>query len=89
MLCLYNPASRRRTGHLRRACDILLGAGKDPDTVCGWVRNIGRAGEESRILTLAALREETVDMFTTVFIGSSATFARGDRLITPRGYGTA
>ena len=89
VLCLYNPASHRRTDHLRRACDILLDAGKSPDTACGWVRNIGRAGEERRVLTLAALREETVDMFTTVFIGSSATFARGDRLITPRGYGRA
>ena len=43
-LCLYNPASRKRKDHLRRACDILLET-KSPDTVCGWVRNIGRAGQ--------------------------------------------
>ncbi len=85
-LCLYNPASSRRPDHLRRACDILLEAGKSPDTACGWVRNIGRAGQTCRILPLGALREEAVDMFTTVFVGSSATFVRGDRLITPRGY---
>ena len=42
---------------------------KGPETVCGWVRNIGREGQERRVLTLAELREETVDMFTTVFIG--------------------
>ncbi len=85
-LCLYNPASSRRPDHLRRACDILLDAGKSPDTACGWVRNIGRTGEERRILPLGALREEAVDMFTTVFVGSSATFVRDGRLVTPRGY---
>ena len=43
VLCLYNPASHSRPDYLRRACDILLSAGKDPATVCGTVHNIGRA----------------------------------------------
>ena len=86
-LCLYNPASRKRPDHLRRACELLLAAGKSPDTVCGWVRNIGREGQSHRILPLSALKEEAVDMFTTVFIGNSATQALGGRMITPRGYG--
>ena len=33
VLCLYNPASRSRPDYLRRACDILLSAGKDPRCV--------------------------------------------------------
>ena len=86
VVCLYNPSSRKRADYLRRACDILLAAGKSPDTVCGWVRNIGRDGQESRVLTLAALREETVDMFTTVFIGNTATRRQGEKMVTPRGY---
>ena len=86
-ICLYNPSSHKRADYLQRACDILLSAGKGPDTACGWVRNIGRDGQESRVLTLAELREEAVDMFTTVFIGSSSTLIKGGRLITPRGYG--
>lgn len=86
VLCLYNPSSRKRPGHLRRACEVLLAAGKSPDTVCGWVRSIGREGQCHKLLTLAALREETVDMFTTVFIGSSATRNLGGRMVTPRGY---
>lgn len=86
-ICLYNPASKKRADHLRRACDILLRI-KAPDTVCGWVRNIGRAGEETRLLTLAQLRDEQVDMFTTVFIGSSATQNIAGRMVTPRGYRT-
>ena len=86
VLCLYNPASRRRKDHLRRACAILQEAGLAPGTLCGWVRNIGRGGQTHRILTLAQLQEEPVDMFTTVFIGNSTTRLAGDRLVTPRGY---
>ncbi len=84
-ICLYNPSSKKRADYLRRACDILLRE-KAPGTVCGWVRNIGREGQERRVLTLAELREETVDMFTTVFIGSSATREINGWMVTPRGY---
>ena len=86
VLCLYNPASRSRPDYLRRACDILLAAGKSPDTVCGTVRNIGRAGEEAHILTLDRLRDAQVDMFTTVFVGNSQTKVLGGKMVTPRGY---
>ena len=85
VLCLYNPSSRRRRDHLRMACDIVL-AHRGPETVCGWVRNAGRAQEERQVLTLGELREAQVDMFTTVFIGSAATRRIGDRMVTPRGY---
>lgn len=85
-VCLYNPASHKRTEHLKNACGILIDAGKSPQTLCGWVRNIGRPGQESRTLTLGRLREETLDMFTTVFIGNSDTVLKGGWLVTPRGY---
>lgn len=84
-LCIYNPASKKRADYLQKACDILL-RHKSPDTLCGWVRNIGRTGEEKRLLTLAQLREEHVDMFTTVFVGSSTTENIGGHMVTPRGY---
>ena len=85
VLCLYNPSSRRRRDHLRMACDIVL-AHRGPETVCGGVRNAGRAQEEHQVLTLGELQEAQVDMFTTVFIGSAATRRIGDRMVTPRGY---
>ena len=85
VLCLYNPSSRRRRDHLRMACDIVL-AHRGPETVCGWVRNAGRAQEEHQVLTLGELQEAQVDMVTTVFIGSAATRRIGDRMVTPRGY---
>ena len=86
VLCLYNPASHSRPDHLKRACDILMAAGKSPDTVCGYVQNIGREGEQGTITTLGALRDTQVDMFTTVFIGSSQTKLLGGKMVTPRGY---
>ena len=86
-LALYNPSSRRRADRLQRACDILL-AFRSPNTPCGFVRNIGREGEEAHILPLCDLRRAELDMFTTVFVGSSATRVIGDRLVTPRGYRT-
>lgn len=86
VLCLYNPASHSRPDHLKRACDILMAAGKSPDTICGYVQNIGREGERGTITTLGALRDTQVDMFTTVFIGSSQTKLLGGKMVTPRGY---
>ncbi len=80
------PASHSRPDYLQRACDILLSAGKDPATVCGTVRNIGRAGEAAALLTLGELRDTQVDMFTTVFVGNSQTKVIGGKMVTPRGY---
>ena len=84
-IVLYNPASRKRADYLQRACH-LISPYKSPETVCGIVRNIGREGQESRILTLAQLRDTPVDMFTTVYIGNSETRVISGKMVTPRGY---
>lgn len=84
-IALYNPSSRRRADHLQRACDILLES-RGGDTLCGIARSIGREGEEKRLLPLSELRDTEVDMFTTVFIGSSTTKCVGEWMVTPRGY---
>ncbi len=86
VICLYNPASKGRPDYLRRACDILLEEGIEEDRVCGVVHNIGREGQDSRILPLADLRDYPADMFTTVYIGNAMTREYGGRLVTPRGY---
>ena len=83
--CLYNPRSKKRIEHLTTACNIML-KHRSEDTVCGWVKNIGREGEEYRICTLKELDNEPIDMFTTVFIGSSQTKLVGGEMVTPRGY---
>ena len=85
-ICLYNPSSRKRADYLQKACDILLASGKAPETVCGWVRNIGREGQEKQLLTLEELRDVQLDMFTTVFIGSAGTRNIQGNMVTARGY---
>ena len=85
VICLYNPSSRKRRDYLQKACDLMLRY-KAEDTVCATVGNIGRDGEESRLMTLKELRDTSVDMFTTVFIGNSQTMKIGERMVTPRGY---
>lgn len=85
VIALYNPSSKKRADYLQRACDIILEYRKS-ETVCGIVSNIGRDGQQSRVLTLGELRDTQVDMFTTVFIGNSETKVINGKMVTPRGY---
>ena len=85
VICIYNPSSKKRADHLRRACEILLEF-RSPDTVCGTVKNIGREGESYEILSLEMLKDRQTDMITTVFIGNSQTRRIGSKMVTPRGY---
>lgn len=84
-ICLYNPSSRKRSDYLLKACSIMM-EHKSPETVCGLVRNIGRHGEEYKVLSLKELKDEKVDMFTTVFIGNKETVMIDNKMVTPRGY---
>lgn len=85
VICLYNPSSRKRKDYLQKACEIIL-QHRNENTMCGYVRNIDRAGEQGTVLTLDKLKGTEVDMFTTVFIGNSQTKELGGKLVTPRGY---
>ena len=85
VIVLYNPGSRLRTDALKEACEILMEK-TGGNRLCGVVRNIGREGEEYRIMTLSELKEYRADMYTTVFIGNSQSRVVNGRLITPRGY---
>ena len=84
-VCLYNPKSKKRSDYLEKAVKIMM-EHKRPDTVCGWVKNSGREGQEYRLVSLEELPAEPIDMFTTVFIGSDTTRIIGGRMVTPRGY---
>ena len=85
VLCIYNPSSKKRADYLQKACEIVMET-LPGDTACGYVRNIGREGQEARTLTLAELAKTQVDMFTTVIIGSEQTRIIDGKLVTPRGY---
>ncbi len=85
IITLYNPSSKKRHDFLFKACEILL-KNLSSDTMCGYVKNIGRNGQESKILTLKELQNEQVDMFTTIVIGNETTRVINNKLVTPRGY---
>ena len=85
VICLYNPASKKRADYLEKACDIIL-RHQSAHTPAGIVRNIGRDGQAVKILTLGELRTQHLDMFCTVFIGNSQTKVLNGKLVTPRGY---
>lgn len=85
VICLYNPSSKKRKDYLKKACEIILEY-QSPQTICGYVKNIGREGQFYEILPLSRLTDTQVDMFTTVFIGNSQTKQIKNQMVTPRGY---
>ncbi len=85
VIVLYNPSSKKRSDFLKKACEIVM-RNLSEETMCGYVRNIGREGQVNKILTLKDLKDEVVDMFTTIIIGNPATKVINGKLVTPRGY---
>lgn len=85
VVCIYNPKSRTRDEHLRRACKILL-KHKGRETCCGFVRNALRGHSTVGLCTLGELPDMEIDMLTTIIVGNSRTRRIGNRLVTPRGY---
>ena len=85
IVCLYNPKSKKRTGYVEQAADILMKY-RRPETPVGIVRHAGRKGEQSQVTTLAELKNAEIDMFSVVLIGHSQTYVSKGRMITPRGY---
>ncbi len=85
-IVLYNPSSKKRREHLKKACRIIRQA-RDINVVCGYAENIGREGERAVVTDLDTLENTQVNMFTTVFIGNSTTRNIKGKMVTPRGYG--
>ncbi len=89
VVALYNPASHRRRRQLETARDVLL-AHRPADTPVVVARNLARPGEQVRVVPLAELSLDTVDMLTVVIVGNSqsrAVYGGGQSwAYTPRGY---
>ncbi|MCF6321708.1 MAG: precorrin-3B C(17)-methyltransferase [Rhizobiaceae bacterium] len=90
VIAFYNPVSKRRRTQLAYARDRLLEY-RPADTPVILATNLGREGEKIRIVPLAELNVEDVDMLTVVVVGSSntKTVETGDGrrwVYTPRGY---
>jgi adenosylcobyric acid synthase len=88
VVALYNPRSKGRVRHIERAQELLLSS-RVPETPVGIVRNACRDGQEKILSTLAEIPMESIDMFSLVIVGNSATYVDGHgRMVTPRGYKT-
>ena len=90
VIAFYNPVSKRRRTQLAYAKDVLL-EHRPADTPVILATNLGRDGELIRVVPLAQLNIDDVDMLTVVIVGSSQsqTVATGDGktwVYTPRGY---
>ncbi|WP_433226265.1 precorrin-2 C(20)-methyltransferase [Microtetraspora malaysiensis] len=72
VLAIYNPASRSRTWQVAAARDLLL-EHRAPDTPVVIGRDVGGPGESVRVVELAALDPDEIDMRTLLIVGSSTT----------------
>ncbi|MVA73070.1 precorrin-3B C(17)-methyltransferase [Agrobacterium vitis] len=90
VIAFYNPVSMKRRTQLAYARDRLL-TYRPADTPVILATNLGRPGEMVRVVPLAGLNVDDVDMLTVVIVGSSEsrTVKTGDGktwVYTPRGY---
>ncbi|MEJ5863018.1 precorrin-3B C(17)-methyltransferase [Pseudomonas farsensis] len=90
VLAFYNPISKSRPHQLGVALDIVR-RHRDGQTPVVLGRDIGRPGQTLKVVSLAELQPQMVDMRTMVLVGSSTTcrFDRADGrewVYTPRWY---
>ncbi|MGN7744791.1 precorrin-3B C(17)-methyltransferase [Pseudomonas sp. 22515] len=91
VLAFYNPISKARPHQLGVALEVVR-RHRDGNTPVVLGRDIGRPGQTLKVVALAELLPEMVDMRTMVLVGSSTTCtfdraAGGVWVYTPRWYG--
>lgn len=85
VICLYNPKSKGRPDHLRRAFEVMARY-KSSHTPVGIVKNAGRDNMEKYVMTFENMDYDICDMSTMVIIGNKESYIENDSIITPRGY---
>jgi precorrin-3B C17-methyltransferase len=85
VVCIYNPKSKTRIRQFDMAIDILLEYQK-PSAPVGIVKNAMREKQEVLITDLIHLKEQDIDMVTTIICGNSRTKVINGKLVTTRGY---
>lgn len=84
VIVIYNPMSKTRKKPFNEAYRVLL-ENKKPSTPVGIVKS-GDNGVETTVTTLEELKNQEINMSTTIIIGNSMTYAQEGHMITPRGY---
>lgn len=85
VIAIYNPRSKGRSEHLKRAFEIM-GEYKSPNTPVGIVKNSGREGQEMYIMEFKDMNFDICDMSTMVIVGNKESYIDDGKIITPRGY---
>ncbi len=90
VIAFYNPVSKRRRTQLAFARDLLLEY-RPFETPVVLATNLGRDGENIKVVELGKLEIDDVDMLTVVIVGSSNTRTVDTQdgrvwVYTPRGY---
>ena len=90
VIAFYNPVSKRRRTQLAFARDLLLEY-RPFETPVVLATNLGRVGENIKVVELGKLEINDVDMLTVVIVGSSNTRTVDTQdgqvwVYTPRGY---
>ncbi|MFP5260090.1 MAG: precorrin-3B C(17)-methyltransferase [Acidobacteriota bacterium] len=85
VVAIYNPRSRKRSGHLAAAL-ACAARHRSPETPVGMVKNAYRPGQEIRVARLAEADPSFADMLTLILVGNSASRLTAGRFLTPRGY---
>lgn len=85
VICIYNPRSKGRPEHLKRAFEIMSEF-KSDETPVGLVKKAGRDGEEKYIYNFKDMNFDLVDMTSVVIIGNQSSYIYKNKIITPRGY---
>lgn len=85
VVSMYNPRSKTRIKQLDIAVEILLKYQR-PETPVGIVKHAMRDEQEVIITDLAHVREQEIDMFTTLIVGNSHTHVISGKMVTKRGY---
>lgn len=85
VIAIYNPRSKGRSEHLKRAFEIMEDY-KSPQTPVGIVKNSGRENQEIYIMEFENMNFEICDMSTMVIIGNKESYIDENKIITPRGY---
>ena len=88
-IAFYNPVSSVRTWQLTTAQEILL-RWRAPSTPVILGKNLGRPGQEIKVISLADLAPVLADMRTVILVGSSKTriieWEGQTKVYTPRTY---
>lgn len=84
IIAFYNPRSKRRTQPFTEAFKIIRSI-RNPETPVGLVKS-GDDGSDVNIIFLKDLKDEEVDMNTTLIVGNTFTYVDQGKMVTPRGY---